>query len=419
MTENNEKASGEEATSSTQPDKTSSGTPFPRPSHPPEPKGMSGIVWMALALAIVIGGGFATKPLWLPHAVDYLPKLEGMASLQTLITPKSSPSTMPEPAQAPNPVASPAQKPVKASAQTQADRISELEQELKTLRESGTAIQDLEQERARMNKSMSALMDRLSEVEGKLDNVGKMTDVSTPPSDTANTAESLQRLSQRVAGLSEDGEALSDVLQRLARLEQAIAENEKAGAAKATMGVSTMAQSMVLAIGSLREGLKTGKPFPSELAAVKRLGEKEPDVRRAVEALAAYAAKGIPTLEMLRLDFPGVARSIADKIPAQGGGLVEKTLNQIKSMVAVRRVDADGAVQAPKDATATTKLDAVWQNLERGNLDGAVHTLDEMGEPSRTIATSWLANAHARLEADALISFLNVLAVSLLAPAGK
>lgn len=371
-----------------QPEKSPS-PPSPPPPPPPAPSrqtgsgGLPGILWTALTLIVVLGGGFATKALWLPLVVDYLPRSEGAGEDKE-----------------------------------QADRIAGLERELKSLRKSGAVIDDLEKQRVRLNKSLTELMARLSDVEGKLDEVGKMTEATAPSSDPAGTAESLRRLSERVAGLAKSGESLDTVLQRLTKLEQALGDQEKPGAAdvaatKQATAKQAASQALVLAIGNLRESLKSGQPFARALAAVGRLGGDEPDVGRAVAALKPHAADGIPTLETLRLDYAGVASAIAKATPVAGDGLVEKTMNRIKSLVTVRRLDDDGA-------SATDGGPApVRRSLEQGKLDKAIETLGALEGPALAAAEPWLKKARARLDADAMMASLNRLAISLLVPAGE
>jgi len=376
------------AAAKVQPEKPSPPPPPPPPPEP-DPKGLSGTLWTALALIVVLGGGFATKSLWLPLVVDYLPRLDSAGEDKA-----------------------------------QADRIAGLERELKSLRTSGAVIDDLEKQRSRLNESLSELMARLSDVEGKLDDVGKMTEATAPSPDSAGTAESLQRLSERVAGLAKSGESLDTVLQRLTKLEQAIADQEKPGAAVVAMTKQettkqAAAQALALTIGNLRESLKSGQPFARALAAVQRLGGEEPDVKRVAVTLAPFAADGIPTLETLRLDYAGVARAIAEAMPVAGDGLVEKTLNRIKSLVTVRRVDGDGASMTDGGPAPDRQLAGVRRSLEQGELEKAVNTLAALDGPALAAAEPWLKKARARLDADAMIATLNGLAVSLLAPVGE
>lgn len=332
---------------------------------------------MALMLIIVLGGGFATKALWLPLVFDYLPRSDRGVSDKA-----------------------------------QADRISELERELKGLRESGAAIDDLEKQRGRINESLSKLMSRLSKVEGKLDEVGKMTDVTAPPSDVTGMTEFINRLSERVTELDKDGESLDAVLQRLAELEQGLAKRQTA-TTTAPPDAQTATQALVLAIGNLRESLKSDGAFFDALSVLQRLGGDHPDVKRAAEVLAPFAAEGIATIETLRMDFVAVASAISKAMQAADDGLVKNTINRIKSLITVRRIEGDG----PPQADAGNVPGGAERSLEQGKLGKAIDTLGALQGAALTAAEPWLKKARARLDANAIMGSLNKLAISLLAPA--
>ena len=104
---------------------------------------ISGFLWGLLFVAVLGGGGYATKPLWAPYVVNYLPQLKSMA--------------VDEPTEV-----------------LLMDRIDQLDEEIAQVRKSGDAIADLESERGRLNKTFEGVMARIIELEKRIDYVRGM-----------------------------------------------------------------------------------------------------------------------------------------------------------------------------------------------------------------------------------------------------
>src|SRR5690348_11483386 len=70
---------------------------------------------------------------------------------------------------------------------------------------------------------------------------------------------------------------------------------------------------MVLGGGQLRPGLASNEPFRDELTLVRRVMPSQPEVNQALERLAAYADKGVPTVPELQASFARYANAIVLK----------------------------------------------------------------------------------------------------------
>src|SRR5579863_667390 len=70
------------------------------------------------------------------------------------------------------------------------------------------------------------------------------------------------------------------------------------------------AQFMVLGVAQLRPALLSNEPFRDELTLVRRVMPSQPDVNQALETLAAYADKGVPTSPELEASFVDCANAI-------------------------------------------------------------------------------------------------------------
>ncbi len=378
-----------------------------------EEGGISGPLFALLLAAIVIGGGFATQPLWSPYVVDYLPQLE-----------KSAEIVAPE--------------------DTLADRVDLIKNEVNQVRQSGEVIADLERQRVDMNQSFEGVMARIVELEKQIDYVRGMLQATSPPSDAMATNESLLRLSERMNKLEASDETVNAVMERLATLELAMADSgsnssstaeqlaqsmaaisERIGSLESGMTQSSagdalaqkqvQAQTLVLAVGHLRETLRVSAPFAPALGALEALGHGDPDIMRGVKELAPYAQTGIATLDMLRRDFRATAAAIAGSTQqgedaAPSADVIGGVLSSIKSLVSVRKAGTPAA-----DAT-TGPLGTAKALLDEGDLGAAVAILSEMDGPEASAAAPWLERARARLMAEATLSRLHVFVVSLLVP---
>jgi hypothetical protein len=380
-----------------------------------EETGISRSLFSLLLAAILIGGGFATQSLWAPYVVDYLPGLEKSNGLQS-----------PE--------------------DTLSDRLGEIEKEVERVRKGGEAIADLERERGQMNQSFEGVMARILELEKQIDYVRGMLQATSPPSDAVETNESLQRLSSRMNKLETSGETVNVVMERLAKLEQAMTESGsnanssaeqlsqtmagiserigtlETGIAQSSVGDAAandraqkqvQAQTLVLAVGHLRETLRSSAPFAPALDALKALGHGDPDIMRGVDELAPYSKTGIATMDSLRREYISTANAIAAAAlpPAPSEDVLGSALTTIKSLVSVRKEGSLDSIDASTSPAAKAQA-----RLDEGDLAGAVATLSELIGPQADAAAPWLKRARARLMAETALSRLHVFVVSLLAP---
>src|SRR5689334_21387760 len=70
---------------------------------------------------------------------------------------------------------------------------------------------------------------------------------------------------------------------------------------------------MVLGVAQLRPALASNEPFRNELTLVRRVMPSQPEVNQALETLAAYADKGVPTVPELQASFARYANAIVLK----------------------------------------------------------------------------------------------------------
>lgn len=180
------------------------------------------------------------------------------------------------------------------------------------------------------------------------------------------------------------GTSLSD---RVAALEKAAAAMDRKVA-----GIGA------LAVRDLREALATGTPFASELAAVRASGIADEASAVALDTIAPFAAKGIPTREQVVQSFawqvPAVVRADMGGLDA---GLGQRMLGWVTGVAEVLRLP----VSDLSDGQSTPALMARAAGmLERGEFAAAADLVAMLPGPSAAAAQPWLAEARARIAAD-------------------
>ncbi|XKH34493.1 COG4223 family protein [Azospirillum doebereinerae] len=176
---------------------------------------------------------------------------------------------------------------------------------------------------------------------------------------------------------------------------------------------ATAAQALVLAAGQLRLALNAGLPFQQDLQAVRALGIGDAGVTQPLDAVAPFAAKGIPTQAQMIDRFRPLATEIvqaANRGP--GTTWVDQVTGKLATLVTVRR-QGGGVVGTSADAIVARTEAAVNEN----NLAKAVEELSTLQGPGSEVAAPWLADAKARLAADQSGRNLTERAIALLTTA--
>jgi hypothetical protein len=244
-----------------------------------------------------------------------------------------------------------------------ANQFSQLEGELKTLREAtgvlsrrnDEAVAAAREARERAAAAAAALADLARKVS---DNGGG----------TGDLRNELQELGTRFAALERAEKAL-----------QAEVGRDRAG----RFGVAAM---------ELIGALDRGTPFTAELAATKRLAA-DPSLLVPIEP---YAASGVPTSAILARELSALTPALVQAAqPPHGNGTVfERLQAHAEQLVRVR----------PRDGAAAGNSGSVLARLEAktstGDLAGMVSEVASLPPLARVPAEPWLAKAKARLAAD-------------------
>ena len=302
------------------------------------------------------------------------------------------------------------------------ERLAQQESSLKALGEEGSAAAALEsriaavEQKPAVDEAAAALIADLQDRLASLEEAG--------PAAGARASAALQAVSSRVEALEADASIaaggaaaldrrLIEMDKRLDALEQAQAEQ---GTTLSTLdeaftasgvGDSVSDASLALALGQLRDALRLSAPYETELALVRQLVPADDSLTPHLEALAAHAGRGVPSLARLKADYPAMARKAASLgLGEEAEGLLSGVLRRVSEVVTIRPVgDIEGSGVGASLARAEARLGT-------DDLSGAVAELERLEAPAAEAAAGWLSDARARLAADAAISVLGAQAVS-------
>ncbi|WP_346909279.1 hypothetical protein [uncultured Roseibium sp.] len=281
------------------------------------------------------------------------------------------------------------------------EAIKGIDGRLAALEKSVSASNQLSGTVSGVETSVGDLKTSLSEIETRLQNVeatakAAQTAVTTSDVSLKTLADSQARASETLATLSSDIETVSKAGK--AGLEDLRGEldalSKRLAAVEATMGDATAREvaARALSVSALKSAVDSGRPFTTELAAVKAGLPKDTDLA----VLEAHAEAGVAPASVLIAEFPSVARKMyaAFSAPDRSGDLLDNFLASAKSIVAVR---------GPGDENGTGP-EAVLRRMEnavkRGDLAAGLEAYKALPEVAQKAGADWAERAEARVTVD-------------------
>ncbi len=340
----------------------------PTPSYIDEPRSGGGFATALSVVALLVGAAALSEPWWGPA-------LPGWPATST----SSSASAPADPA-------------LKSQIQQLADRVGKLEQRPAAANGSNGA-------------DLSALTQRIDALE-------KRPTASADAGDARKElADRIDALEQKVSAVSGNSQAAQELRSEVDQLKQQVTTVNKAVSER--QDAASTAQALVLAAGQLRASLSGGQPFQQDLQAVRALNISDSGVTQPLDAVAPYAAKGIPTRAQLTDRFQPLAGEIvrAD-IRGEGNSWIDTAVGKLSTLVTVRQ-EGGGVV----GTTANAIVARAEAALSEGNLAKAAEELSALQGPAAQTAAPWLADAKARLAADQAARQLNDRAIALMTTA--
>jgi hypothetical protein len=352
----------------------SGASPAEEPGVPPPPPRRTlnwGWITTALLVILLIGGG-ASFPLWrhmiLPRAADLSAPLAILQRANEL----------------------------------QAQRMAALEQQLARLAERGAQAAGTAP--AFDPSQIVAIEDRMKVLESQRDN-GEAQRAQQAAQQSAQDVRKLASEFQQIGG---EMRALAQATQQLqassAQASTVLRLSERLDAAEASLRQLSQrrgdAEALLLAVGQLRQAVDSARPFDLELRAVRALAARLPDAARAIDSIAPFATKGIPTRTELTERFERLAPLIVrGSLGPDGDGWWPETVQRLASLISIRRIDGDAAGDSVP--ASVTRAEAA---IKAGRLDRALEELSGLqGRPQET-ARPWIEAAQARTAVDRVLA---------------
>lgn len=170
---------------------------------------------------------------------------------------------------------------------------------------------------------------------------------------------------------------------------------------------ASQAAAAALAASVVVEASQGTGPFADELASLRAISPPSPEL----VALARLAPQGAPSRTALAVSFPDYAAraTVAARAPAPKAGLGAKIVYELSRVVTLRRV-GDAAQDGTDEILARAE-----RQVDDGDLDRALRTLDRLPAGARDAMSPWRARAERRAEIDRNASALRARALQALA----
>lgn len=260
---------------------------------------------------------------------------------------------------------------------------------------------------------LGALSEQLQSLAGAVP-----VDLSGVEAGIAELRQQTTQLSQRVADAA-DAErvaaietALQELRGEIASLEELRNQTAAVEAALKEMRAPVEQAALLgpaVVADALAASLESGRPFASELDALRTVG-LDPE---AIAGLAPHAEAGLPTLAELQSGFEAAAASITLGTPIpEGAGTFDRLLTSARGLVEVRPADP---VEGGDPAAVISRIRAA---LAAGDIDTALSEWSALPQDARAATADWAAQAEARRDADALVARLRSDALSRLGTEG-
>jgi len=250
---------------------------------------------------------------------------------------------------------------------------------------------------------LSDLKTTLSEVETRLSNTeatakAAQTAVSTSDVSLKTLADSQARATETLSSLAADiksvGAANTAALEGLRSELDAL--STRLAAVEATMGDATAREvaARALSVSALKSAVDSGRPYETELAAVKAGLPGGLDL----SALEANAKTGVEPVPVLIAQFPPVARSVYQTFsePDRSGDVLDSLMTSAQSLFTVRR---SGSGEGDGPAAALQRMENA---VRKGDLKSALAAYKDLPEQGQAAAADWATRAEARVEVDDL-----------------
>lgn len=232
------------------------------------------------------------------------------------------------------------------------------------------------------------LQQQVAGLQGQLAAARSKADEALALSSGGEAQAAVEALDRRIsAALAERGADLDQIDARLERVESH----------QVVRPVSASDLALTLSIGTLREKIYRGEPFPEELDVALKAAAPRPAVQGELQALRDAADTGVLRIVRLQESFRPTARDIVAAGAGDGeeNSLLAGVKRSLSKVVTVRPLAENAEEGSPELAVALAE-DA----LAAGNLGDALDALESLPENAKSVAEPWLTEARRRYDAE-------------------
>ena len=382
-------------------------TPAAEPARPPHgsPHGSPRpALWLA-GLLILILAGVGLSPFWAPQIAPLFPWGENGEDYAALAARVAAVETRPVPPS--NDVDA-----VRSAASALARRVDQMQTAL------DTRLAEIEKRPAPPSADVDAINSALGALARRVDHLEAAANPDRQIEGAVAAARAgVRQIEQRLATIeaqsasqvANEAAALHDTQQELSRLGKAAADLADRVTALEREGQSQSGADLrgsgilALLLEQMREAIEQARPFPAEFNAFIKLA-RDSDLATAAEPLAEPARNGVASRAVLVKRLAELAGQVATASePAGESDWGAQALARLRGLVTIRRIDG------PSQTGPEAAVSAAQAALARGDLAGAVATLDPLTGANAEAARPWLRMARERLAGEAALDHLQEL----------
>jgi hypothetical protein len=214
----------------------------------------------------------------------------------------------------------------------------------------------------------------------------------------------IQTQTNRIAAQNAAGLARQDA--RVAGLEHQLAStNTQLDAMRADLALATLratqaaGEARTVAMLRLADALRGSDPFATELSAIRAVGGDTGKLQPLLVQLAPYATTGAPTLGQLLQQLRGLHDSVARAVRQANPGSWMDLINWTGLNGQQPPAQIDPSLRAARLGLSS---------LAAGDIPGAIQQVSQVADAFQADFTDWVAEAKARLAADATLQEIDV-----------
>jgi len=169
---------------------------------------------------------------------------------------------------------------------------------------------------------------------------------------------------------------------------------------------------LTIAAEALRATVERGAPYQAELGAVTALGGDQ----SATEALAPFAAQGLPSAAALARELAALVPSLyraTEAAPGGGNSFLARLESHAQKLVRVTPVGTSASPAGDDPASVIARIDAA---ATRGDIAAARAGIGQLPDAARALTEGWVKKVQAR---EAAIAASQLIAADALAALGK